>query len=325
MMKISKDKKKYPPLYLAPMAGITDLPFRQLCSDLGADKVFTEMISVDGLFYDSEKTRELLALRETERPVVAQIFGKEPKLFYKAAQYIKSLPVAERPDSIDINFGCPAKKVTNHGGGVKLMLKPDLAREIISATILGAEELPVSIKIRAGIEDMTAVKFLEAVGDLPWHSVMLHCRTYEEGFSGKADWSRAKKIKEMFPQREVVVNGSIHSPEDAKEAWEISGADALGIAQGLLGRPWLFAQIKDYFIGGEYRIINIKEIKKIVHYHLQLLMEVKGEYYLKEFRKHLGWYFKGLPGAAQLRARLVTVNTAEEVDAILKEIPDDLL
>ena len=325
MTKISKDKKKMPPLYLAPMAGITDLPFRRVCKDLGADKVFSEMISVDGLFYDSSKTRDLLAIQEEERPVIIQIFGKEPKLFYKAAQYIKALPEEERPDGIDINFGCPAKKVTNNGGGVKLMLKPKLAREIISATILGAEEIPVSIKLRAGIEDMTAEKFLKEVGDLPWQSVMLHCRTYEEGFAGKADWSRARKIKKMFPKREVVANGSIHSPEDAKAAWEASGADALGIAQGVLGRPWLFAQIKDYFLNDKYHGLAVKEVKKIVQYHLQLLIAVKGENYLKEFRKHLAWYFKGLPGAAQWRRRLVTVNSVAEINKILSELPDDVL
>ena len=325
MNKIFKKKKTIPPLYLAPMVGITDLPFRLVCKDLGADKVYSEMVSVDALFYESEKTRDLLKIRESERPVIVQIFGKEPKLFYKAAQYISSLPPEEQPDGIDINFGCPAKKVTNNGGGVKLMLKPKLAHEIIAATILGASKLPVSIKIRAGIKDMTAENFLKQVSDLDWRSVIIHGRTYEQGFAGKANWAFIKKIKKQYKDREVVVNGSIYTPEDAKQAWKESGADAIALAQGVLGRPWLFAQIKDYFINGDYNTLAVRDVKKIVQYHLQLLLEIKGEYYLKEFRKHLAWYFKGIPGAAQLRSKLVRVDSIAEVNEILYEIDDDIL
>lgn len=317
---VNKDKKKIPELILAPMAGITDSAFRRVCKELGADIVYSEMVSVDGLFYNSEKTRDLIKFFPEESPYVLQIFGKKPKLFYKAAEYIRNLK--NPPDGIDINFGCPAKKVTNHGGGVKLMLDIPLAREIISATILGAKDIPVSIKIRAGIKDMTAEKFLDGVKDLPWKTVMIHGRTYEEGFAGKADWKLVKKIKKKFPDRKVVVNGGIFSPKDAVQALKESNADAIALGQGVLGKPWLFAQIKDFFINNKYHEVSVVETKKVVLFHLKLLLEEKPEKGIFEFRKHLAWYFKGFPNATKLRSRLVQVLTYKDVVDILKEVAD---
>lgn len=312
--------KKKPFLVLCPMAGLTDSPFRQLCREWGADRVYSEMISVDALFYKFKKNEEFYRFQPMERPVILQLFGHKPKLFFEATK--KLAASSYRPDGFDINFGCPAKKVVHTGNGVALMLKPELAREIVAATILAADNIPVSIKIRAGNKDMTALKFLESLADLSWKTVMIHGRTYEQGFAGSANWGLAKKIKEVYPDKEVIVNGGIITPEDAYQAWEESGADGLGLGQGIIGKPWLFAQIKDYFETKKYVELNLEQIKTVARYHLQVLVADKGESSIITLRKHLAWYFKGFPGAAQWRDRLVRVSTVKEVLDVLDSMKD---
>ncbi|MEI6627495.1 MAG: tRNA-dihydrouridine synthase family protein, partial [bacterium] len=245
-------KIKKPILALAPMAGVTDSAFRQICKKYGADVVYTEMVSADGLYYDSKKTLEFLRFAKAEQPVVIQLFGKHPEKFTKAAQLAEKAGFA----GIDINFGCPAKKVAGHGGGVTLMRDLPKCREIIEAVLAGTK-LPVSIKIRASIkkgkETVTALDFLQTIKDLPIAAIMFHGRSYEVPFSGDPDYEMIKKAKVLCPHIPLLGNGGVNSPEDAKKMLDLSGCDGFGLARGLYGKPWLFDLIKDYLKAGKYK------------------------------------------------------------------------
>ncbi len=292
---------------MAPMAGITDLPFRLMCRKFGADVTYTEMVSVDGLHYGSDNTAILLERREDDRPVVCQLFGAKPDLFKEGAKKVEEMGF----DGVDINFGCPVRKVFNTGAGCALMDNLPLAKEVIQATC-EAVNIPISIKIRAGIKDIDALRFLEYVKEMPISAVMIHGRTYEGGFSGKIDLDIIKKCKEMMPCP-VLANGGINTPKDAKEMLEKTGADGLGIARGALGRPWIFEEIEK---GGNPK--EWEDIKKIALEHAELANELKGDWGIKEMRKHLAWYVKGVEGAAELRKKLVLVNNIEEVRKLFK-------
>lgn len=302
---------KKPILALAPMAGITDSAFRLLCKQMGADVVYTEMISVDGLFYDSEKTLELLKFNKREKPIVCQLFGKRPELFPKSAQIVEKFGF----DGIDINFGCPAKKVVAHSGGVTLMKNFKLAREIIQNTIESVK-IPVSIKIRTAIQDYSALDFVDYIKDLTIACIMVHGRTYEQKFSGEIDYKIIKKIKQKFPGI-VLANGGINTPEDAKKMLNKTNADGLGLARGLYGKPWLFKQIKEYLDTEKYKNPDWQEMKKIILQHAGLALNAKNKHGIIETRKHLAWYVKGFANASDLRAKLVRVETIEEIEKIL--------
>jgi tRNA-dihydrouridine synthase B len=305
-------KFKKPILCLAPMAGITDSAFRQICKHYGADVVYTEMTSVDGLYYDSKKTLAMLKFVKSERPIVIQLFGKKPELFSKAAK------VAEHAgfDGIDINFGCPAKKVVAHGGGVTLMRDLRLCKKIIATTIK-ATKLPVSVKIRAGINRVTALDFVKAINNLPVAVIMIHGRTYKQGFSGPVNYEIIKEVKKQF-KGAVIANGGVYTPQDAKAMLEKTKADGVGLARGLYGKPWLFKQVRDYLETGEYQKLNFDQIKKVAIKHARLAQQAKERHGIIEMRKHLAWYVKGFPGASQLRAKLVRVENIDEIKAILK-------
>lgn len=309
-------KLPYPILALAPMAGITDSAFRILCKKFGADVVYTEMISVDGLIYDSKKTSELFQFRPEEKPIVVQLFGKKPENFYKAVEVVRE---RYSVDGIDINFGCPAKKVFGHGSGAALMDKKELGREIIQATLEAAKKTPVSIKIRAGVKDTSAIDFLECIGDLPISALMIHGRTYEQGFSGPIDLDICKKIVEMV-SIPVLVNGGIQKPEDAKTILEYTKARGLGIGRSSLGTPWIFQQIKEYLKTNAYQTLEFSQIKKVAIDHSELMYTCKGEHGLFEIRKHLAWYVKGFDGASLLRSKLVQTKNVEEIKEILKGV-----
>ncbi len=307
-------KLKPPILALAPMAGIADSAFRQLCKKYGADVVYTEMTSADGLHHQGAKTLKMLEFNKSEKPIVCQLFGKRPETFVKAAQLVETAGF----NGIDINFGCPARKVVGHGGGVTLMQNLPLCREIIKNTI-SATKIPVSIKIRTGYKNVSALNLLQAVSDLDIKAVMIHGRTYEQGFSGLIDCEIIKKIKTQF-KGTVLANGGINTPEDAAEILKNTNADGLGLARGLYGRPWLFQQIKDYLKTGQYKNPTLAEIKKIALAHATLAQKSKGDHGLVELRKHLLWYTKGLPNAKDLRAKLVQIKSISELKKILAEI-----
>jgi len=307
----------------------------------GADVAYSEMASVSALFFKPRKTLELLKFDLKERPYVVQLFGNKPEHFTKAAQIVTK---EVKPDGIDINFGCPAKKVFGHGSGCALMPQKELAREIISA-VCDNTDLPVSIKIRAGLKDTTAIHFIENISDLPFSAVMVHGRTYEGNFHGEVNFSIVEEIKKIIPDKIVLANGGINTPEDAKNILEkYPSIDGLGLARGTWGRPYIFDEIKTLLkqkaclcesaSAGEAISFgeldkeittspgaprnDMKFIKKIAIEHTKLLQKSKGETGMFEIRKHMSWYFKGFPNASELRRQLVQAKSVEEIKNILK-------
>ncbi len=326
------EKLNKPIITLAPMAGVTDIAFRQICKQFGADVIFTEFASTNALVFGSDKTIDMLRFAESERPVVVQLFGNDPEMFARAAKIVADLGF----DGIDINFGCPAYKVVKHGGGVALMRNLPLCRAIIEATIK-ATCLPVSIKIRASIcketplkkgkrkikacgQPITALDLVETIKDLPVASLMIHARSFETPFDGEPNVEIVKKVREIWPGI-LIYNGGVYSPETAKQMLEQTGADGIGLARGAWGRPWLFEQVKNYLRTGSYNHPDRNEIKQIIIQHASLALKQKGDHGLIELRKHLVKYVKGWPEAASLRAKLVQVKSLDEIREILKNTP----
>lgn len=305
-------KLNKPVLALAPMAGITDSAFRLMCKKFGADVVYSEMASASALYFNPEKTLELVKFRKIERPYVVQLFGNNIEHFGVAARIITE---KIRPDGIDINFGCPAKKVYSIGSGAALMSDFKKSRKVIEA-ILANTDLPVSIKIRSKVGQKTGVNFVKTVLDLPIAAIMVHGRTYEQGFVGKIDLGAIKKIKEIFPGL-VLGNGGINTPEEAKEMIDKTGVDGLGLARGVNGRPWLFQQIKDYLESGKYKEKNQRQIFKIALEHSRIVGKEKGEFGVIEMRKHLCWYVKNMLEASKLRQKLIQVTSYKDIEKIL--------
>lgn len=323
-----------PILALAPMAGVTDTPFRQLCKKYGADVIYTEFASADALVYNSAKTRELISYSPTEQPVVCQIFGSKPEHFFKAVKTLEEMGFA----GVDINFGCPAYKVVKNGGGVRLMRNLSLVRELVQAACEGTT-LPISIKIRASIkqgvntndkvegedspdgyecnlDQVTALDLVRKIKDLPVAAIMLHARSYERPFDGEVDFSMVRQVRAVWSGI-LIANGGIFTPEKAKEVLVATGADGVGIARGAWGKPWIFQLIKNYLTTGAYQELRWEKTKQVMLEHAKLAMEAKGQYGLIELRKHLAWYVKGFPGATDQRAKLVHVKTIEDVEVIL--------
>ncbi len=313
-----------PIITATPMAGITDTAWRQLCKKWGADVVYTEFVSVDALFYDSKKTLQMLAYKAQEQPVIAQIFGKRSELYPKAAKLIEQLGFA----GVDINFGCPAKKVAGHGGGICLLRDMDMVKKIVANTI-EAVTIPVSIKSRVSLNTITgdpskgkitALDLLDALKEYPLAAVIIHGRTYETPFTGPVDLDMLKSLREKFTKGIFLINGSFQSVESVVDDLKYTKADGIALARSLYGRPWLFKQIKDYINTGKYTEITWAEIKATAIEHAHLLYESKGPKGFQEMRKHLLFYVKGHPQAAELRYGLVRVTTPQEVEKIFSEI-----
>lgn len=317
-------KLNRPILALAPMAGITDSAFRQICRENGADVVYSEMASVSALFFKPQKTLRLVRFNKKEQPYVVQLFGKDPAHFAAATKIITE---KIKPAGIDINFGCPAKKVFGNGSGCALMPQKKLAREIIS-TVCENTKLPVSIKIRAGIKDTTAIHFIENIKDLPFSAVMIHGRTYAGGFHGEVNFEIIEKIKKIIPDKIILANGGISNATDALDILEKHPAiDGLGIARGAWGRPFIFSEIKNLInarrknasirIPASGKKYDFQKIKKIMIRHAELIWQDKKEPGMFEIRKHLSWYIHNFPGAAELRRQLVQTQSVKELKTIL--------
>jgi nifR3 family TIM-barrel protein len=310
-----------PILALAPMCGVSDLPFRTICHKYGADVVYSEMIMVQGLARHNAKTLAMAAISATEQPVVIQLGGNDPELFYKAAQIIKEIG----PAGIDINFGCPAKKIAGQGSGVALLRDLELSYQIIQATIEGAGGLPVSIKTRSQIKSTdkaqvtTSLELLEKIKDLPVACVMMHGRSYEAPWIEEVDYDYIAQVKQTF-KGIVLANGGIYSPEVAKIALQITQADGLGIGHGVYGRPWIFQQIKDYLATGTWLDLPWTEKRQIAIEHARLAFALKGSHGLIEYRKQLLNYVKGLPGATDYRQKLVQKETLADIESCLNQI-----
>lgn len=297
------------PLALAPMAGVADSAFRQICKKFGADVLYSEMASVTALFYAPEKTLELVEFAEMERPYVVQLFGCDPAHFAHATKIITE---KVKPDGIDINFGCPVPKVRKQGAGAVLMSDLKKAREVIKATIDNTD-LPVSIKTRTKSGEVEILDFLDHIHDLDIKALMIHGRTLNQGFVGEIDMDIIKKARDHFGGF-IFANGGINSLADAEKVKREAGADGLALARGALGRPWLFEEIKT----GQEKIIDKNFIFEVATEHARLAEKLKGQTGIIEMRKHLCAYVGGLPGARELRGKLIGVNSIQDIEAVFE-------
>lgn len=302
---------------LAPMAGVTDLPFRLLCKEQGADLVYTEMISAKGIYYKNKNTELLWMTEEKERPLALQLFGSEPELMADMAAQIEDRAF----DILDINMGCPVPKVVNNGEGSALMKDPVLAGKIVKA-ISHRIRKPVTVKFRKGFgaEDCNAVEFAKRMEDCGASAIAVHGRTREQYYGGKADWDMIRQVKEAV-EIPVIASGDIFTPEDAAACLAQTACDGLMLARGVRGNPWLFHQIRHYLETGEKEEKpSHEEMVAMILRHARMLIECKGELMaMREMRKHVAWYTAGYPGSASLRRRVNEIEKYEDLERLMKE------
>ena len=301
-------------LILAPMAGITDRAFRIICEKFNPGLVCTEMISSKGLFYNDEKTKELLNMKDEKRPIAAQIFGSDPECMAYAAKY-----VSQCADIVDINMGCPAPKVVKNGDGSKLLLNLPLAEEIMKAVVQNSS-VPVTVKFRTGWDNnnIVAVEMAKIAENAGVAAITIHGRTRSEFYSGKANWDIIKKVKEAV-SIPVFGNGDVTNAEEAKRMFDDTKVDGIAIGRGALGTPWIFKEIKDTLNENEFNISN-KQRLEIIKEHLNLEIADKGEKVaLMEMRKHLGWYIKHTKDASRIRTEINSTTKLEDLIKILDE------
>ena len=305
-------------LILAPMAGVTDLPFRLICKEQGAGLLCMEMVSAKAIYYNNKNTEELMAIDERELPVSLQLFGSDPDIISEMAKRIEEKPFA----ILDINMGCPVPKVVNNHEGSALMKNPKLIEEIVTKTVKAIKK-PVTIKIRKGFDDkninaVEIAKIAEASGAA---AVAVHGRTREQYYSGKADWEIIAKVKDAV-SIPVIGNGDIVDGVSAKKMLDETGCDGLMIGRGVQGNPWIFREIAAYL---EQGIVlprpDQSEMKEVILKHAKMQLECKGEYTgIREMRKHISWYTKGMPNSARLRNEINNIETFEQLYACVEKL-----
>ncbi len=295
---------------LAPMAGVTDLPFRLLVKEFGCGLVYAPMVSSMALQYGNPASRKFLSFSDIERPVAVQLFGAKPAIMAEAARCVADLG----PDIIDINMGCPTPKIVSGGAGCALMRDPALAAEI-AAAVVEAVSIPVTVKIRSGwdAEHMTAVKLSRLLEDVGVAALCVHGRTREQFYSGEADWSVIAAVKDAVSVP-VIGNGDVKTPQDAARLLQETGCDAVMVGRGSLGRPWVFAQIVQHLNGDEVMADPEPDERiDLALRHLHMAVEFGGERAIYEMRKHLAWYLKGLDHANQVKRAVMEAETLESV------------
>lgn len=299
-------------VFLAPMAGITDLAHRRICKRMGAGLVYTEMVSAKGLYYKDEKTRLLMASHEDEKPVAIQIFGSDPDIMAEVA-----VKVSEEADIIDINMGCPAPKVVKNDDGSKLMLKPALIDDI-TRKVVAASKVPVTIKIRKGWDNdhVNAVEIAQIAEKNGVAAIAVHGRTRNQFYTGKADLDIIKAVKENV-KIPIIGNGDIVDVASARHMFEYTGCDAIMVGRASIGNPWIF---KGILSGEDYKPAR-EELIDVIKEHYKLLIELKGEYVaVREMRKHVSYYIKGLPMATEIRRRINEIDNKDEAIEMIETL-----
>ncbi|MCS4276063.1 nifR3 family TIM-barrel protein [Mycetocola sp. BIGb0189] len=312
------------PVVLAPMAGITNTAFRRLCREYGAGLYVSEMITARALVERTPETMRLIAHHPSEKTRSIQLYGVDAPTVYKAVRILNDEGLA---DHVDLNFGCPVPKVTRKGGGSALPWKLDLFQDIVESAVRGAGDLPVTVKMRKGIDPdhltyLDAGRIAEAAGA---SAVALHGRTASEFYSGQADWSAIARLKETVTSIPVLGNGDIWSGEDGPRMMRETGADGVVVGRGCLGRPWLFGDLAAAFTGSEERHRpNLALVAQAFRRHAELLSEFfeSEERGCRDIRKHVAWYFKGYPVGSEIRSALALVSSLAEVDELVERLGD---
>jgi len=307
---------------LAPLAGISDSPFRSICRSMGAAMVFSEMISADGLFQKNSRTLDYLFFRENERPIGFQLFGSDPNIVARAVELVEQY----QPDFIDLNFGCPVKKVVKRGAGAALLKDIDQLEKIAREVVRHASK-PVLAKIRKGWDEknINALEVAKRLEQCGINAITIHPRTQSQGYRGHSDWLTIKLIKENI-SIPVIGSGDVKSVEDARRMLDETGCDLVMIGRASLGNPWIFKEANHFLKTGEHLPRpSLKEKLDVILNHLEEMILLKGEKKgLQELRKHLGWYTRGLPNSAQIRTALFQLKNKEEIKTCLIKYFDNI-
>lgn len=303
-------------IILAPMAGVTDLPFRLLCKEQGCGLTVTEMVSAKAILYHNRNTEELLRTEPAEQPVAVQLFGSDPAIMAEIAAQVAEGPYA----IIDVNMGCPVPKIVKNGEGSALMRDPQKAQAVLAAMVKAVKK-PVTVKFRKGFDEgsVNAVEFAKMAESCGVAAVAVHGRTREQYYSGKADWEIIRRVKEAV-KIPVIGNGDIFTPEDGARMLSKTGCDGIMVARGAKGNPWIFSRLNHYLETGELLPgPDGKEIREMILRHSRMLAQYKGEKpAMRQMRGHVAWYTKGLPNSAAMRNEINQVETMEELKDFLE-------